>query len=146
MPFQIDRFISYHINQHKYLFISCKSIIKHIENEDHTIDRNLFELANDFLISELNSKENHHKTIFAVLDYMKAHKSARVFDCLDNLADEDLFNFEEVDKIIKMLKDSTDKKQKVVIGKLNKLIRKYDENGDAEPDMRIFEQLMLELH
>ena len=115
------------------------------EENDYYIDESIFDIANSFAIKELNANEEHHNTVFKMLDYAKKHPSEKVFDFAENLADN-IFSFEEVDEILKMLDSSSTKKQNVIIQKVNKLVRDFDLSGDLKPEIRIFEQLKHELH
>jgi len=124
-----------------------KELISHVEEKEknYHIDDEVFGISHSFLTKELNSNENHHKVIFDIIDYVKAHPSERVFDFAENLADE-LFSFEEVESIMKMINSSTPKKQTLIIQKVNKLVRELDASGELKPETRLYDQLIHELH
>ena len=128
-------------------FDYVNELVNHVAEEENNyyIDESIFDVANSFVIKELNADEEHHNTVFKMLDYVKKHPTEKVFDFAENLADE-LFSFEEVDEILKMLDLSSPKKQNVIIQKVNKLVERFDASGELKPEIRIYEQLKHELH
>ncbi len=120
------------------------NLVNLIEEEDHTFDDDLVDIAKGLLIKELESGKDCHQLIYSILSFIKNNKSEECFALGFNLSDDKL-TIEEVSAIFEKISSADEKQRKYMINKFNAICFNQD-NRICYTEKTVFDFFMEEFN